>query len=99
MISNANHHQAHGATLDLGLGLRPDLTGQGLGPAFLAAGLAHAQAVYRPARFRLAVAAFNQRAIRLYEKAGFTRVRAFTQTTNGGHFPFLEMTMEASARV
>jgi hypothetical protein len=43
---------------------------------------------FAPARFRLSVAAFN-------EHAGFRRVNAFTQSTNGGEHPFLLMTREA----
>ncbi|HYF91237.1 MAG TPA: GNAT family N-acetyltransferase [Symbiobacteriaceae bacterium] len=80
-----------GSTVEIGLGLRPDLTGQGLGRPFLEAGLASARAEHRPDRFRLSVAAFNQRAVRLYEQAGFSAVREYTQTTNGGEYPFVMM--------
>lgn len=45
----------------IGLGLRPDLTGRGLGGAFLAAGLAFARERYDPQRFTLSVATFNRR--------------------------------------
>ena len=57
--------------LDYGLGLRPDLTGRGLGLDFFLAGLAFARERYRPQRVFLHVAAFNERAIRVYERAGF----------------------------
>jgi ribosomal-protein-alanine N-acetyltransferase len=60
-----------GDAVEVGLGLRPGLTGLGLGLPFLLAGLEFARARYAPARFRLAVAAFNQRAIQVYERAGF----------------------------
>jgi RimJ/RimL family protein N-acetyltransferase len=57
--------------LDVGLGLRPDLTGHGHGLAFVRAILRFGRRRFRPVRFRLTVAAFNQRALRVYERAGF----------------------------
>ncbi len=67
--------------LDYGLGLRPDLTGQGLGREFFDAGLAFARERYQPRRVFLHVASFNERARRVYERAGFRvvsqHVRAF----------------------
>lgn len=53
--------------LDVGLGLRPDLTGKGLGLSFVQAVLAYAGAT---GGCRMTVAVFNQRAIRVYERAG-----------------------------
>lgn len=75
----------------VGLGLRPDLTGCGLGASFLEEGLAFAQARFRPRRFTLSVATFNRRAITVYERAGFVVTRSFEHETNGGAFPFVEM--------
>ena len=67
--------------LDYGLGLRPDLTGLGLGLEFFLAGLAFARELYRPSRVFLHVAEFNERARRVYERAGFrvisSHVRSF----------------------
>jgi ribosomal-protein-alanine N-acetyltransferase len=80
-----------GGTLEVGLGLHPDRTGQGLGASFLAQGLAYARRRFAPERFTLAVASFNMRAIKVYERAGFTRVRAYMHSTNGGEWEFLEM--------
>ncbi len=80
--------------LDIGLGLRPDLTGRGLGLEFLLAGLEFGRRHLAPAGFRLAVATFNERAIQVYERAGFRRVTVFTHHTNGGDYPFLLMTRE-----
>ncbi|MDQ2672203.1 MAG: GNAT family N-acetyltransferase, partial [Actinomycetota bacterium] len=51
--------------LDVGLGMRPDLTGRGLGEEFVYAGLRFARETYSPPAFRLTVAAFNRRAIRV----------------------------------
>jgi len=60
--------------LDYGLGLRPDLVGQGLGLEFFRAGLDFAHERYRPRRVYLHVAEFNQRARKVYERAGFVEV-------------------------
>jgi ribosomal-protein-alanine N-acetyltransferase len=76
---------------DIGLGLRPDLTGRGLGADFLRAGLAFAVERFQPRTLRLAVAAFNRRAITVYERVGFAITKAFMQTTNGGVYEFVEM--------
>ena len=81
--------------LDIGLGMRPDLTGRGLGRGFLTAGLDFARQRFPPATFRLAVAAFNQRAIRLYEKVGFQAVTTFVSPTRNGDASFLLMTLPA----
>jgi ribosomal-protein-alanine N-acetyltransferase len=72
---------------EIGLGLRPDLTGQGLGARFLEAGLRFAGAE----RYTLAVAAFNRRAIVVYERAGFAVTERFVHHTNGADHDFLRM--------
>ena len=77
----------------VGLGLRPDCTGKGLGQAFVEAGLEHAREKFGPATFRLSVATFNQRAIRVYEKLGFQLDGSFIAATNGGQHEFLRMVL------
>ena len=59
----------------IGLGMRPDLTGQGLAQPFILAGLNYASLEWRPKRFRLWVARWNERALRAYRRAGFREVR------------------------
>ncbi|NJN83096.1 MAG: GNAT family N-acetyltransferase [Caldilineaceae bacterium] len=64
--------------LDIGLGLRPDLTGKGLGTDFLGAILGFAEVRYAPTSFRATIALFNQRSRRLFAHAGFEeRARFF----------------------
>lgn len=57
--------------VDIGLGMKPKLTGNGMGGSFLESGIIFAEETFRPTQLRLSVAAFNERAIKLYEKAGF----------------------------
>ena len=72
--------------LDIGLGMRPDLTGMGKGHDFLMAILDFtAQAFYPPA-YRVSVAEFNDRAIQLYGNSGFKRVGRFQSQSDGRMF-------------
>lgn len=82
--------------LDVGLGLRPDLCGLGLGASFLRAGLDFAQKELGAARFRLTVAAFNQRARKVYARCGFRAERDVTHKASGE--PFAILLQEAGAR-
>ncbi len=63
-----------GELVEVGIGLRPELTGRGRGESFLSAQLAYAAETWHPTAFRLFVAAWNERAIRLYERLGFREV-------------------------
>lgn len=87
--------EREGDVVTIGLGLRPDLTGRGLGLAFVEAGMAFARARFRPARFRLDVAVFNRRAYKVYERAGFRPVRSFERTTRGQRYAYVEMARPA----
>ena len=63
--------------LDIGLGVRPDLTGRGLGSQYVNAVIDFAHRTYSPDRLRVTIAAFNSRAMRVWEKAGFQVVQKF----------------------
>jgi ribosomal-protein-alanine N-acetyltransferase len=65
---------SHAGSLGVGLGMRPDLTGRGRGRQFVESGLRFAGELFRPRRYLLRVATFNQRAIRVYEAVGFRRL-------------------------
>ena len=77
--------------LELGLGLRPELTGLGLGASFVNAGLEFAKSRFSPKVVQLRVAAFNERAIKVYGRIGFIEVERFLHPTNGGEFDFVRM--------
>ena len=63
--------------LDIGLGIRPDLTGQGRGSEYVNAVIDFACHTYTPDRLRVTIAAFNKRALRVWEKAGFQVLQIF----------------------
>ncbi len=88
----APHLYRADGSITIGLGLRPDLTGRGLGLAYVEAGMALAREQYRPSQFRLFVYAWNQRAIRVYERAGFSGAGRAGATGPDGQPAFIEMT-------
>jgi len=79
------------APLDVGLGLRPDLTGGGRGLSFLLATLALGRERFAPACFRLTVAAFNERAQKVYARAGFRPLARFRRGEGATASEFLIM--------
>lgn len=63
--------------LDIGAGMRPDLTGQGYGAVFLAAILGFARQTFAPHTFRLTIVSWNDRAQRMAQSAGFRHEQTF----------------------
>lgn len=57
--------------LDIGLGLNPVLCGNGFGSKFLADSISFTKQKFNTSHYRLTVASFNQRAIKVYERIGF----------------------------
>jgi ribosomal-protein-alanine N-acetyltransferase len=72
--------------LDIGMGIRPELTGHGHGQRFVSQVLNFARSEFNPDRFRVTIAAFNQRAQRVWQKAGFHFVERFTHQASGREF-------------
>ena len=81
----------NGKAVEVGLGLRPELTGKGLGRGFLLAGLNFARGAFALNIFRLSVATFNERALKVYEGVGFVHGRTYQHETHGVVYEFLEM--------
>jgi ribosomal-protein-alanine N-acetyltransferase len=77
----------------LSLGLRPDLTGQGLGEGFVSGCVGYAISHYEliNGAIKLAVAVFNQRAIKVYQRAGFVETNKTVRDTHIGQVDFIEM--------
>ncbi len=67
------------SALDIGLGMKPELTGQGRGTAFFQAIMHHCES-FVPDKRRLTVATFNERAIRLYTRFEFYEVERFRES-------------------
>jgi len=84
-----------GGVVEIGLAMRPDLTGRGLGLSFVQAGLDFARHRYAPTRFTLDVAIFNVRAQRVYERAGFRPLDTFSRRFKGKQCEFLAMSRPA----
>ena len=74
------HPQDH--VLDVGLGVRPDLTSRGLASELLPQVATLAQSLFHPTQLRTAVATFNDRSLALCRKAGFSPVRDFSGPGN-----------------
>lgn len=75
--------------VDVGLGMKPELTGRGRGSAFVSSILEFAQSEFGATLFRLTVAHFNERAIALYRKLGFQPIMVFP--SNDVEFITMEM--------
>lgn len=63
--------------LDIGLGVRPDLTGQGFGSSFVKATIDFAIQKFQPFMLRVTIFDFNRRALKVWQRQGFRRVQIF----------------------
>ena len=98
-VAGFYYFEERGDAIFYGLGLHPDLTGRGLGAAFVNAGLEFAQERFGRRRFVLDVAEFNERAIRVYERAGFRRTGSKFRFFEGwGEVPFVDMERPLTSR-
>lgn len=72
----------------LGIGMRPELCGHGYGQAFMQAVVQEALKRYPEEEIDLEVLTWNQRAIRAYQKSGFTITDTYERRTPSGNKPF-----------
>jgi RimJ/RimL family protein N-acetyltransferase len=72
--------------LDIGLMIKPELTGQGLGAKFAGHVIQNGIRLYGPGKLRVTIAAFNKRAIRVWEKHGFQQTQIFKRGMDGMEF-------------
>ena len=75
--------------LDIGMGVRPELTGLGHGQEFVKGVLDFAVTTFAPCAYRVTVAEFNKRALRVWEKAEFQRVDRFQRDRDKRPFVIL----------
>lgn len=79
--------------LDIGLGMQPDLTGQGCGKQFFTAILDFSIKGFSPSTIRITVADFNKRALHLYRGLGFSAVGYFIHAESETPFTILTRDM------
>ena len=79
------------AALDIGMMLKPELTGQGLGSTFAEEIIRNGLAQYDLKKLRVTIAAFNQRAIRTWEKNGFKHIQTFERSDDGMGFVIMTL--------
>ena len=95
--ADMNAGQLEGCILWIGFGMRPDLTGRGQGLSFVNACAEFAARFTReryqyPGEFiGLGVYQFNQRAIKVYERAGFVKFAERCPLINGQEYPSQRM--------
>jgi RimJ/RimL family protein N-acetyltransferase len=75
--------------LDIGLGMRPDLTGRGHGHDYVQAVIRFARSEFWPTALRVSIAEFNRRALRVWQRAGFRPARSFAREADGKIFLLL----------
>jgi ribosomal-protein-alanine N-acetyltransferase len=80
-----------GDEMEMGVGLRPDLVGKGLGKELMEKGMEFARNMSRFDRFTIRVWKLNGRAIRLYQEAGFEIEKEYLNFIEGIPFRFLLM--------
>jgi len=77
-------------TLDVGVGMRPDLTGRGRGRAFSEAVFAHGRDNAGARRFRAVVQDWNERSIRLLRGLGFEQTGFHEVASQGKTYVVME---------
>ena len=77
--------------VEVGLGLRPDLTGHGLGLNFVKGIEEFIQNNFNYRIIVLSVASFNKRAIKVYQGAGFKIMGSKMQKSNDGVYEFFNL--------
>lgn len=81
--------------IDVGLGVKPELTGAGQGNRFVAAVVAYALVTFDPPQLRVTIAVGNIRALRVWSDVGFSEVSRFATSRDimgSGEFAILTLT-------
>ncbi|MFD3274374.1 GNAT family N-acetyltransferase [Paenibacillus dendritiformis] len=82
------HHDTY---IDFGLGLDPEFTGKGMGSGFVTSSLEFIRERYQASDIQLVVATFNERAIKVYERAGFVKGPLFQSKVGDQDIDFIVM--------
>ena len=83
------------ASIEIGLGMRPDVCGKGKGKQFVKQILDFLGHNYKFDTLVMHVASFNQRAIKVYRSCGFKDSGITKRRSNGGVYEFLTLVKKA----
>lgn len=75
--------------IEVGLGMKLEYTGFGKGLEFVNLIIEYVKSNYKNKTIILDVASFNERAIKVYERAGFCKKGKTMVSTNGGKYEFV----------
>ena len=78
--------------IDVGIGLNPQFCNSGRGYNFFSKAVKVGSELYEQNKFRLTVAQFNKRAIKVYKKYGFRKNNNFKVKQNDKTIEFITMT-------
>ena len=92
-VPGGDYRQTEPRVLDVGVGLRPDLVGRGLGGVFVDAVLQYGIEEFRPERLRVTVATFNERSLNVFQKLGFLETHGFVREGDGMAFVQMDRTI------
>lgn len=89
------HHDTY---IDFGLGLHPEFTGKGRGAEFVTRSLQFIHEQYQATDIQLVVATWNERAIKVYERAGFAKGPIFQSKIGEQDVDFMVMRRSMQAQ-
>ena len=72
--------------LDIGMGIRPDLTGKGNGKQYARSVAEYGISLYEAKQLRVTIAKFNKRAQGVWKQLGFRQVEKFTKVGTEDEF-------------
>jgi RimJ/RimL family protein N-acetyltransferase len=90
-------YERHGDFLDVGWGLRPDLTGRGMGRKLVSCALEFISTTTGTTSFRVTVAAFNERCLAVCRSVGFSDSARFTRAD--GNLDFIVLTKDTTGPI
>jgi len=79
--------------LDIGMMIKPELTGQGNGSRYADAVIQYGISKYNPEKLRVTILKTNKRAMKVWEKNGFTRDQTFERENDATEFVIFTFTI------
>lgn len=81
--------------LDIGMGVRPDLVGQGRGKQYAQAVARYGANQYAAKQLRVTIAQFNKRAQQVWQQLGFKQVKTFVKVGTEEEFVIMSCTVSS----